>query len=362
MIQRQKQPFCKVLAVVLILAGMGTGVYAALQNQISLTGTLQTGKVEIELSQPEIETNDVTPGQQIPYQPAVTAKGADCYVRLTVEIQNAQETNHPFSTKNLKAADGWIWKENILYSTVPLKTGETRTAIEEIEIPADWTSETASDFKIELMADAIQQAHFTPDFRSGSPWGTVEILEHKTGSVNYREAKKIKPGTITYVGAGQFEVPTGDLFANFPALLPGDTASDSITIMNGTDRPVTIYFSNVPQKAELLDEIGMKLSISGKTFYNGTLNGKGLESERILTALGARESAKLEYSISLPTDFENEFSLEADLLTWKLKVEEADGAVQTGDELPLYWPALLIGSGAWILFLSRRRKEERDME
>ena len=107
----------------------------------------------------------------------------------------------------------------------------------------------------------------------------------------------------------------------------------------------------------------MKLSISGKTFYNGTLDGKGLEPERVLTALEAGESTKLEYSISLPTDFENEFSLEADLLTWKLEANEPDKAVQTGDEFPLYvLSALLIGAGTGILILKHRRKDVRDME
>lgn len=355
---RMKRMLSRMLAVLFLLSGLTIGVYATLQNDLTLTGTLRTGKVEIELSQPKVETDDVTPGQQIPYTPAVTTKGADCYVRLSVEISNQSRTSDPLTTADIQSAEGWVWKGNVLYATKPLATGETSTAIEGIQIPSDWTSETASDFKVELTADAIQKDHFKPDFRSGSPWGTVAVQEHKTqGNIHYREAKKIKPGAITYVGDGQFEVPAGDLFANFPELLPGDTASDSIAITNGTDHPVTIYFSNVPQKEELLDEIGLQLSIGGKRFYDGTLDGKGLK-EQVLTKLEPGEHAELEYSISLPTDFENEFSLEADLLTWKLNAEEPDKAVQTGDRFPLYaLSALLIVSGVFLAVFSRRKEK-----
>ena len=254
----------RVLAVCLILAGMGTGVYAALQSNLTLTGTLQTGKVEIELDQPDVELDDVTPGQQILYQPTVTAKGADCYVRLNVEIENQSNTTEPLTVADIQPADGWVWKENVLYATKPLATGETATVIEEIQIPADWTEETASDFQIHLTADAIQKAHFTPNFQNASPWGTVEIEEHKEDAhPEYRTARAAKPEGITYVGDGLFEVPSGDLFANFPELLPGDEASDSITIHNGTSQPITLSFSSIPQKKELLDQIGMKLSIGG---------------------------------------------------------------------------------------------------
>lgn len=350
----------RVLAVCLILAGMGTGVYAALQSNLTLIGTLQTGKVEIELDQPDVEMDDVTPGQQILYQPTVTAKGADCYVRLNVEIENQSNTTEPLTVADIQPADGWVWKENVLYAIKPLATGETATVIEEIQIPADWTEETASDFQIHLTADAIQKAHFTPNFQNASPWGTVEIEEHKEDAhPEYRTARAAKPEEITYVGDGLFEVPSGDLFANFPELLPGDEASDSITIHNGTSQPITLSFSSIPQKKELLDQIGMKLSIGGKPFYDGTLDGKGLESEQVLTTLEARESTELEYSISLPTNFENAFSLEADLLTWELKAEEPDRAVQTGDDFSLYvLSALLIASGAFLFVMNRKRKEE----
>lgn len=360
MSRRQKQQFCKVLAVALILTGLTIGIYAALQNQISLNGTLWTGNVEIELDQPDVDAKAITAGQQILYQPTVTAKGADCYVRLTVNIAMDKETEDPLTTENLEAADGWIWKGNVLYATKPLETGETAVAIEEIQIPADWTEEAASDFQIHLTADAIQKAHFTPNFQNALPWGTVEIEEHKEDAhPEYRTARAAKPEGITYVGDGLFEVPSGDLFANFPELLPGDEASDSITIRNGTSQPITLSFSSIPQKKELLDQIGMKLSIGGKPFYDGTLDGKGLESEQVLTTLEAGESTDLEYSISLPTNFENAFSLEADLLTWELKAEEPDRAVQTGDDFSLYvLSALLIASGAFLFVMNRKRKEE----
>lgn len=358
--ERRKRRFCRILATVLILAGLTTGVYAALQSQISLTGTLWTGNVEIELNQPDVDAEAITAGKQILYQQAVTANGADCYVRLTVDIAMDKETEAPLTTENLKAADGWIWKGNILYATKPLATGETVVAIEGIQIPAEWTEETASDFQIHLTADAIQKEHFVPNFASASPWGTIEIEEHKEDAhPEYRTARAAKPEAITYVGNGLFEVPSGDLFANFPELLPGDEASDSITIHNGTSQPITLSFSSIPQKKELLDQIGMKLSIGGKPFYDGTLDGKGLESEQVLTTLEARESTELEYSISLPTNFENAFSLEADLLTWELKAEEPGRAVQTGDDFSLYvLSALLIASGAFLFVMNRKRKEE----
>ena len=83
----------------------------------------------------------------------------------------------------------------------------------------------------------------------------------------------------------------------------------------------------------------------------------------MLTTLDAGESTELEYAVQLPADFENAFSLEADLMTWKLKAEP-NRAVQTGDDFPFYGlSAILIGAGAGILLLSRKgRKEEETNE
>lgn len=355
-----KKRFYRILAVFLLLAGIGTGAFAALQRNLTLSGTLWTGNVEIELTQPAVDTEDLTPGQTIRYTPEVTAKGADCYVRLTVDIEMEQETGMPLTTEELEPAKGWIWKGNTLYATEPFKSGETRRAIEEIEVPADWTGETASDFQIHLTADSIQEAHFTPDFQSASPWGMIEVEEHKdTAHPEYRTARQAKPETITYVGNGLFEIPSGDLFSDFPEMLPGDTASDSIAIKNGTKEPIELSFVSVPQKEELLDRAAMKLSIGGKTFYDGTLDGNGLESKQVLTRLDAGESTKLDYSVTLDSNFENAFSLEADLLTWKLEAKEPDKAVQTGDRFPLYvLSAMLLCSGAFLLVLNAKRKEE----
>lgn len=353
--------FGPILAAILMLLGMGTGVYATLQSNLTLSGTLQTSKVEIELNQPRIETEHVTPGQEISFAPTVTANGADCYVRLSVEIPNQSKTSDPLTIADLQPSAGWIWKGNVLYATKPLKHGESRKAIKGMVVPASWTEETASNIQINLTADAIQQAHFKPDFTRDAPWGTVEIKEHKTeDQTSEQTARKGKPEAITYVGNGLFEVPSGDLFANIPALLPGDQISDSITIQNGTDQPIELYFASVPQKDALLDEIGMKLSIGGTPFYDGTLDGEGLESERVLTTLGAGERTELEYEIHLPRDFENKFSLEADLLTWKIRAEGPDQAVQTGDEGSMYLlSALLFLSGAVLLVVHRKRKEDQ---
>lgn len=361
MIHIQKRAFCFLVALTLIFTGVAIGVYAILQKEIALTGTLRTGKVEIDLIQPKI-TEHVLPGQEIKYEAAITAKGADCYVRLIVDIYNQKDTTDPITIQDIKPAAGWVWKGNALYSCQPLKTGKTVTAIEEIVIPSQWTEDTASDFQISLIADAIQKEHFVPNFASDSPWGTVEIEEHKEDShPEYRTAHAANPKAITYVGNGLFEVPSGDLFANFPELLPGDEASDSITIRNGTSQPITLSFSSIPEKEELLDEIGMKLSVDGKTFYNGTLDGKGLEAERVLTTLEAGERTELEYAVQLPADFENAFSMEADFLTWKVEAKESEQAVQTGDEFPLSTLSAMIiciCSGAFLLVFNAKRKEE----
>lgn len=349
--------FYKVIAVLLIITGTAVGAYAALQNSITLRGTLSTGHVEIELTEAELPTADkeaVTPGKVIEYIPQITAKGADCYVRLTVDIQMDRDTPRPLCADDITVPDGWIWKGDTLYLTRPVAHGETVDAAECITIP-DWTNETAADFRIELTADAIQSTSFEPDFVSENPWGTVEIREHKEGSVKIGTAEQAKPGTITYVGSGLFEVPSGDLFADFPEMLPGDTASDFIMIKNGTDNAIELSFKNVPQQKALLDEVGMKLSIGGREFYDGTLDGQGMEEQEVLTRLNAGESTRLDYEINLPTDFENEFSLEADVLSWQIKAQE--DAPKTGDSFPLYAVSImLIISGGLMLLLCRRKR------
>lgn len=64
--------------------------------------------------------------------------------------------------------------------------------------------------------------------------------------------------------------------------------------------------------------------------------GKDWKPNGCLTTLDAGESTELEYAVQLPADFENAFSLEADLMTWKLKAEP-NRAVQTGDDFSILW-------------------------
>ena len=67
-------------------------------------------------------------------------------------------------------------KDAYYYLTDILEHSEKITLFNEVHFPAEWTEEYAGQkIKINIQADAIQAANFTPNFDDMSPWGNEEM-------------------------------------------------------------------------------------------------------------------------------------------------------------------------------------------
>lgn len=354
----------------------GVAVYAATQGEIAVTNQFQTGSVDLELktySKTEEGEQEAVPGdavaanQTISYIPRIMATRADCYVRLLVDIVMEKEIADPITLDGIELAEGWVQKGDLLYYTKPLKNGETVTPFETIHVPESWNGDNASGFDVYLVADAIQAANVTPDFESGSPWGTVEIeMAKEEEKTDYRVVKQVKDAhTLSYQGNGTFELSSKDLFENFSTALTGDTFKDSLKMTNHAGNRIKLNFKcECPDKQKLLEHVNLNLKVGEKSIYEGPLSAEKLSKYQEIAVLEPKQVETLNYELTVPEELKNEFSVEKGNVIWHFQAEEIDEnghAVQTGDAFPFAILLLVFaGTGTALLtILLLRRKRNK---
>ena len=168
-----------------MLCASGTAVYA--MPEASVENNFETGIVDISLheymlneSGEETEWVDpeaVLPGMQISKIPRITNEGNSCYVRVKLEFEGTEavdeEDLYGMDVNWTRAEDGYYYYKNILDES------DSVDVFQGIRIPEDLSQEEMQGqiFSLNIDADAIQAANFTPDFDAVEPWGEVEILE-----------------------------------------------------------------------------------------------------------------------------------------------------------------------------------------
>lgn len=176
---------------------------AAGSYETQVTSEVQLGAVNIMLTETETDESGkevgathgrlVTPGATVEDIVRITNQANDVWTR--VKIGYHTEGGELTFTDDMISPDSsdWIQRGEYWYCTHVLEKGEAEEFIREIKIPATWSSKDAGkDFKINIRADAVQAANFTPDFQSDDPWfGTViEAFTKK----RYCLADKSEPG------------------------------------------------------------------------------------------------------------------------------------------------------------------------
>lgn len=365
--------------LILSLLAAGTTAYAAaFKGEVSVTNDLNTGSVDIDLTTwqegpeglaPAEPVANIAANQNISFIPKVTSNRADCYVRVVMDVEMEKDVDSPITTDSIIGlSEDWVQHGNVFYYKNVLNIDESADVYTGIHVPEDWTNKNSSNFKINLVADAIQAENFTPDFNSDAPWGTVEIEESKSeDGTDYRTVNTVKDAyTLVYKGDSTFEVSSEDFFSNFDYMMPGDTCEDKITLKNSCDNYLKLYFkSTAPTDEVLLDEIMLKILVDGKLYYEGPLKASDLNEYEELAMISPNKDKEMTYELQVPEYLQNEFSVEDDNVTWYFKAIEVDedgNPIKTGDSGNML-PFVLVCIGALIaiIYLLSSRKRENNL-
>lgn len=184
---------------------------------------------------------------------------------------------------------------------------------------------------------------------------SVQALGAET-SVTYQDGK------FTY-GSQSGEQPL-DLFENFKGAMPGDTLSQTITVVNGAKADAKIYLRSLGA-AEGSEALLKELTLTvyrgdGTELYAGPADQAGSLSEWVLLAdFAPGDKLELQLTLEVPITLGDEFQETAATVQWEFKAEEAENP-DTGDTAqPVLWLAVGVGALTLALLLVVWKRRER---
>lgn len=367
------------LSIILFCTG---AIYA--MESVEVTNLFETGIVDIELDEyqkigdveePWSDIEDVVPNQEISKIPRIENDGVDCYIRAKITFRNTDQVDDSclfgMSDKWVKADDGYY------YYTEIVPNGTSIDLFEGLIIPEDFAQTGEGEqFYLDIDTDAIQSKNFTPNFEAAAPWGSVEILEcEKEGmyDVNTFHQSDSKAFQILYQGdTGKLIKNEEDFFSNFPYLMPGDVLSDTVDLVNDSDKDIKLYFrSEALDESELPDKILLTITteIGGKevTVYSGTLRAEDLSENVILGTIPKGSNGKFNFEIKVPEELNNQYTILDSYVKWIFSTEpikEIEQIPNTGDSLPqgliLCYIGFVLCMVSCIGLKHSRKKEEKE--
>ena len=184
--------------------------------------------------------------------------------------------------------------------------------------------------------------------------------------------------SVTYQGQSEKFVfspgsdysPT-DLFENFKGVMPGDQLTQQIEVKNAADNKVKVklYIRALgahEASVEFLKQMNLTVRQDGKSvLFDAPADQKAtLEDWVCLGTFQSGADVKLDVTLSVPLEMDNEFQEAVGYLDWQFKVEEfpiESTSPQTGDDFNIWLYAgigLVALCGIVVLIITRRKKEE----
>ena len=193
-------------------------------------------------------------------------------------------------------------------------------------------------------------------------------------------------GNVKYSGdAGKFIFAPGsehsltDLFPNFKDVMPGDSLTQAITIKNGASNKVKIKvymraLGTHEESAEFLSQFHLRVKKSKDNtmayMFDAQANEKAQLFEWVcLGTLYSGGEIKLDVSLDVPVELDNQFQNQVGYLDWEFMIEELEieptdpEPPKTGDDRNVVlWFGLMFGSAAilFLLVLLKKKKKEED--
>lgn len=124
-------------------------------------------------------------------------------------------------------------------------------------------------------------------------------------------------------GAESFITNESDFFAHFGSLVPGDSKSGIINLLNNTNHKTAMFFYTEEQDAanreeadKILDEIALHIVSNDNEIYSGELRALNLREAVEIAALEPGEQISVEYEISVPEELGNEYEYVTNQVAW----------------------------------------------
>ncbi len=322
------------------------GTYAWYQSSVSVQNHIRTGDVNIGIQEYEedagrevlcsgTEGRTVLPSQRISKIPRITNYAEPCYVRVKVSGKSMDEDDI------FGMPEAWIAAGGYYYWPEPLDTGASVDVFRAVTIPSWWT-ENASGQTVGLTvtAEAVQSAHFTPDFQSEDPWGgqKIELCVHEQDGAVQQVEKVYQSMSVVYEGAARnlVAVPE-DFFSNLGTAMPGDTLGDSVSVRNTTETEAEFFFrTEVPaeltdEERDLMEQFSLEITQEGRLVYSGGLDGKELEGAWVsLGVYQPGEEGEIHFTLQLPSELKNVYAQRETFVNWMFSVQGEEPVTETG--------------------------------
>ena len=274
-----------------------SGIYALADDVINNTeSTVSTSYVDIKLEEYQNgeqytkENEVVMPGEVVPLNTKINNLGINCYVRakITYILNNTKYVELNYINGNYK---NWTKKDDYYYYDSILNQNEVINLFDTIQIPNEIINESSGDkLIINILVEAVQAKNFD--------------------------------GKYIDIGDG--------FFNNLGGLLPGDSISDQITIDNNSSNKIEYFLSNdienlTQEEIDLLEKVNITIKNSkGKELYNGKITKV---NNILLGIYNSGSNDIINFTISIPSNLDNEYSKIATKIIWVFSVGEESSSI-----------------------------------
>ena len=374
MARQRRNRILVVANALLSILMLGSAAYAAVSSTADVNNEVSTGAVNISLDHllddgsgevvKVYENEDITTGAVISSVPRITNNGIASYIRLSVHYYDAAGNVAERAPEGGLDAD-WVEIGDYYYLTRQATSGEVFDVFKSITAPSSWDHDGNTQIVMVLQADAIQAAHFNPDFSSETPWGAVAIEDFADSDYQVDTESHSSAVTISYDGvAGQYISVPENFLARLNLLAPGDSVESEITVSNTDSKEHEFWTSVDVADSRLGDALVLKIVKGGEVLYEGPLSEM---PDLSLGKYAPGASEKISVTLSLPVETGNNAGGIGGTINWKFRVDAAEEAEpipfgpKTGDDIMISITICLLSFvGLIIVYLFEKRDQKEE--
>ena len=299
-----------------------SGIYSLTDEMNKTESGLSTSAVDIEIK--EYNQNNepfqddgkvVMPGDEIILIPRVNNLGIECYLRakITYTIRDESFNVEDYINGNYSS---WTKSGEYYYYDGVFDKEASVDLFNKVTIPNLSNDYYGSIIVVHIVVEAIQAKNFDGN------WEGIEIKESvdRTYDIDYDGES-----SVIYEDNVHKHITLDDhFFDNLGNLLPGDSISEEITILNSTydknEYFVAIDYDNLSDEEKaLLRSIKLKIRNSnGEELVSSNLEDKTRHSLGIYRKGGGD---RLTIELSLPTDIDNDYSKLFTKIMWRFSYD-----------------------------------------
>ena len=299
-----------------------SGIYSLTDEMNKTESGLSTSAVDIEIK--EYNQNNepfqddgkvVMPGDEIILIPRVNNLGIECYLRAKITYTIRDESFNVEDHINGNYSS-WTKSGEYYYYDGVFDKEASVDLFNKVTIPNLSNNYYGSIIVVHIVVEAIQAKNFDGN------WEGIEIKESvdRTYDIDYDGES-----SVIYEDNVHKHITLDDhFFDNLGNLLPGDSISEEITILNSTydknEYFVAIDYDNLSDEEKaLLRSIKLKIRNSnGEELVSSNLEDKTRHSLGIYRK-GGRDRLTIE--LSLPTDIDNDYSKLFTKIMWRFSYD-----------------------------------------